>query len=133
MDLNGHEAGNGGNSQGKSKGHRVSSTRQIASSPKTTARFKREIDLALRVTHHNVCRVYDLERHRLPEGSGKPEVVFLTMELLEGETLADRLRRQGRMGCQGAVPLVRQMAEGLAAAHRNTWCTATSSRATTCW
>ena len=91
---------------------------EIASDPKTMARFKREIDLALRVTHHNVCRVYDLERHRPPEGSGKPEVVFLTMELLEGETLADRLRRQGRMCCEEALPLIRQMAEGLAAAHR---------------
>ncbi|HXJ93046.1 MAG TPA: tetratricopeptide repeat protein [Terriglobia bacterium] len=91
---------------------------EIASNPKTMARFKREIDLALRVTHHNVCRVYHLERHRPSEGSGKPEVVFLTMELLEGETLADRLRRRGRMTCEEALPLIRQMADGVAAAHK---------------
>jgi eukaryotic-like serine/threonine-protein kinase len=91
---------------------------EIASSPKTMARFDKEIDVALRVTHLNVCRVYDRERHRPPEGSGKPEVVFLTMELLEGETLSDRLRRTGRMSCEEALPLIRQMAEGLAAAHR---------------
>ncbi|HXJ91363.1 MAG TPA: protein kinase [Terriglobia bacterium] len=90
----------------------------IASNPKTLARFNKEIDLALRVTHHNVCRVYDLERHRPSEDSGKPEGVFLTMELLEGETLADRLRRQGRMSCDEALPLIRQMADGLAAAHK---------------
>jgi serine/threonine protein kinase len=91
---------------------------EIASDPKTMVRFNREIELALCVTHHNVCRVHDLERHRPPEGSGQPDVVFLTMELLEGETLADRLRRQGRMSCEEALPLIRQMADGLAAAHK---------------
>jgi serine/threonine protein kinase/Flp pilus assembly protein TadD len=91
---------------------------EIASDPKTLARFNKEIDLALQVTHHNVCRVYHLERHRPPVASGKPEVVFLTMELLDGETLADRLRRQGRISCEEALPIIRQMAEGLAAAHK---------------
>jgi len=91
---------------------------EIASNPKTMARFNKEIDLALLVTHRNVCRVYHLERHRPPKESGEPEVVFLTMELLEGETLADRLRRQGRMSYAQALPLIRQMAEGLAAAHK---------------
>ncbi len=91
---------------------------EIASDPKTLARFKQEIELALRVAHPNVCRVHDLERHRPPEGVGKPEVVFLTMELLEGETLARRLRRQGKMTCEEALPLVRQLADGLAAAHK---------------
>jgi serine/threonine-protein kinase len=91
---------------------------EIAADPKTLARFKQEIEMALRVAHRNVCRVHDLERHQPPAGSGKPEVVFLTMELLDGETLADRLRRQGRMTCAEALPLIRQMADGLAAAHK---------------
>lgn len=90
---------------------------EIASNAKTLARFNQEIELALRVTHRNVCRVYDLERHR-PIESGKPEVLFLTMELLEGETLADRLRRQGRIEPDEALPLIRQMARGLAEAHK---------------
>jgi hypothetical protein len=42
---------------------------------------------------------------------------FLTMELLEGESLAQRLARHGRLGATEALPLVRQMCEGLAAAH----------------
>jgi len=91
---------------------------EIASDPKTLARFNQEIELSLRVTHRNVCRVYHMERHRPAESSGKPEVVFLTMELLEGETLANRLQRQGKMSSQEARPLIRQMAEGLAAAHK---------------
>src|SRR5215472_11203393 len=70
---------------------------EIASGSKAVAGFNREINLALRVTHRNVCRVYDLEYHRSPQETSKPKIVFLTMELLEGETLADRLRRQGKV------------------------------------
>jgi serine/threonine-protein kinase len=91
---------------------------EIASDPKTLARFKREIEMALRVAHPNVCRVHDVERRHPPEGSGKPEIVFLTMELLDGETLASRLHSQGRMKSEDALPLIRQMADGLAAAHK---------------
>ena len=42
-----------------------------------------------------------------------PEVVFLAMELLHGETLADRLRREGRLSTADALALARQMAAGL--------------------
>jgi serine/threonine protein kinase len=77
------------------------------------SRFKREIQYAKRVTHPNVCRIYDLGSHR--EGTG--EIVFLTMELLHGETLSSRLRSTGRMALPEALPLVIQMAEALSAAH----------------
>lgn len=77
-------------------------------------RFKREIFLARRVTHPNVCRIYDVGFHRRSDGS---RVVFLTMELLHGETLAQRLRRQGRMSTLEALPLAEQMADALGAAH----------------
>jgi tetratricopeptide (TPR) repeat protein/tRNA A-37 threonylcarbamoyl transferase component Bud32 len=76
-------------------------------------RFKREIHLAKQVTHPNVCRIHDLGSHR----EGNTEIVFLTMELLKGQTLAERLRAPGRMAPEDALPLVVQMAEGLAAAH----------------
>ena len=46
------------------------------------------------------------------------EVVLLAMELLHGETLADKLRRDGRFATTEMLPLVRQMADGLTAAHR---------------
>lgn len=92
---------------------------EIAANPETIRRFKHEIQLALKVTHSNVCRIFDLEYHRVPSrGNGADtEVAFLTMELLEGETLSDRLRRQSPMSTAEAMPLVRQMAEALAAAH----------------
>ncbi|MFN7975614.1 MAG: serine/threonine-protein kinase [Acidobacteriota bacterium] len=80
------------------------------------ARFRREIKLARRVTHRNVCRIYDVFRH---EGAGRAPVTFLTMELLRGETLAARLRRVGRLATSDALPIVRQLADGLDAAHRS--------------
>ncbi len=91
---------------------------EIASQPRSLARFKKEIQLARRVTHPNVCRMIDLGHHRPPPGDPSACVVtFLTMELLEGETLAARLRRERRMATVEALPLVQQMAEALAAAH----------------
>ncbi|HEX7180920.1 MAG TPA: serine/threonine-protein kinase, partial [Thermoanaerobaculia bacterium] len=87
----------------------------IAGDDRAFRRFKQEIQLARRVTHPNVCRTYDLVYHREPAGG--PSRVFLTMELLRGETLADRLARRGRMEPAEALPVVRQIAEALSAAH----------------
>lgn len=75
--------------------------------------FKREIQLALRVTHPNVCRVFDIGRH----DSGSRPVDFFTMELVEGETLADHLRRNGPLSPEQARPLILQIASGLGALH----------------
>ncbi len=91
----------------------------IADSERSIALFKREVHLARQVTHPNVCRIYDVFRHRPLGADGSVrEVVFLAMELLRGETLADRLLREGRFQTTDILPIVRQMAEGLAAAHR---------------
>jgi eukaryotic-like serine/threonine-protein kinase len=87
---------------------------EIAADERATERFRREIQLARRVTHPNVCRTFDVFRHEGPDGA----VAFLTMEMLPGETLAERLHRAGRMTEGEARPLFAQMAEGLAAAHR---------------
>ena len=87
---------------------------EILRQARAIERFKREVHLARKVTHPNVCRVFDLFRDR-PEG--KEEIVFVTMEFLKGETLADRLRRCGRMRTEESLPLIRQMASALGAAH----------------
>jgi eukaryotic-like serine/threonine-protein kinase len=78
------------------------------------ARFKREVYLARKVTHPNVCRIFDLYRHRL---EGSEEVVIVSMEFLLGETLAERIKRMGRLGMADALPLISQMASALGAAH----------------
>jgi serine/threonine protein kinase/tetratricopeptide (TPR) repeat protein len=83
--------------------------------PDALDRFKREINVARRVTHPSVCRLYDLGRHRLPDGGG--DLLFLTMQFLEGETLRERVKRQGPLTTGEALPLARQMAAGLDAAH----------------
>src|SRR5438105_2379481 len=61
----------------------------------TLARFKQEIQLARTVTHPNVCRIFDLHRHHESE-SGRV-ITFLTMELVEGETLSEYLGRRGAL------------------------------------
>jgi tetratricopeptide (TPR) repeat protein len=84
-----------------------------------TERFKREIQLARQVTHPNVCRIFDLVRHTPSAPSGpEADVLCLTMELLAGETLLERLRRRGIMSTGQALPIVEQVTSALAAAHR---------------
>lgn len=84
----------------------------IAANSDMIARFKQEIQLARRIAHPNVCRVFDLEVH-----PAEPPVYFLTMEFLPGETLSEHLKQHGRMSCGEALPLLRQMTAGLEAAH----------------
>jgi serine/threonine protein kinase len=83
---------------------------EIAEEVGSVDRFKREVHIARQVTHPNVCRIYDVFRHG--------GTTFLTMEFLQGETLADRLSRQRRFSTAEAMPIVSQVAAGLAAAHR---------------
>jgi serine/threonine-protein kinase len=74
----------------------------------TVERFRREVRLARRVTHRNVARIFDIG-----ESSG---VHYLTMELVEGESLAARLAR-GPLVPGDALALALQIAQGLASAH----------------
>ena len=93
----------------------------IGGDPAAVDRFKREIALARRVTHPNVCRIFDLGQHLLPDfadGIPMPPLTFLTMELLRGETLSQLLKRRGRLQPEEAFPLIEQMAAALDAAHR---------------
>jgi eukaryotic-like serine/threonine-protein kinase len=88
---------------------------EIAREPEVLHRFKREIQLARRVTHPSVCRTFDLFHHRAEDGT---ELVFVTMELLRGETLEEHIQHQGRMTPGAALPLAAQIADGLHAAHQ---------------
>ncbi|MCA9757206.1 MAG: tetratricopeptide repeat protein [Candidatus Eisenbacteria bacterium] len=78
----------------------------------TLRRFKQEVLLARSVTHPNVCRIYDLGRDEVRD------VSFLTMEYLSGETLSARIREEGPIAVTDALPIVRQLADALDAAHR---------------
>ena len=91
----------------------------VAADELALERFKREIQLARQVTHRNVCRIHDLGTHRSDAGGpyATGEIPFVSMELLRGETLSERLARQGPLGEEQALPLVRQMTAALEAAH----------------
>ena len=78
------------------------------------ARFRREIRLAWLVTHPNICRVYDIAACQIRGANS----VFFTMELLEGETLAQRLKR-GPVEPDEAVGIFQQLAAGLEALHNS--------------
>src|ERR1700687_2663426 len=92
---------------------------EIARDDWALARFRREIQLARKVTHPNVCRVFDLFHHRsaVDESGTATPILLLAMELLLGETLAERLRRGEPLGLEQALPIARQIAAGLAAGH----------------
>lgn len=86
----------------------------IASSADAIGRFKREVKESRRIADSCVCRVYDLFSHEQPSGES---VWFLTMELLEGQTLADSLANHGPMPIGQALPLIGDMVAALSAAH----------------
>ena len=90
----------------------------IASDEAMIARFQQEIQLARRIAHPNVCKVFDLEWHQT-EGTAGSTILFLTMEFLHGETLSSRIQREGRMSAAEALPLLEQMAAALDAAHHS--------------
>src|SRR5215510_1348501 len=83
----------------------------IAADDRSIALFKREVHLARQVTHPNVCRIYDIFRHQTAParaGGAAGEIVLLGMELLHGETLAEKLQRERRMATADVLPLVGQ-------------------------
>jgi serine/threonine protein kinase len=78
------------------------------------ARFRRELQLSRQIAHPNVCRVSEF--YQLRDAAGRL-LVFFTMELLQGETLGRRISSLGRMAPEQVLPIIRQIAAGLAAAH----------------
>ena len=83
--------------------------------PEMLRRFEKEVHLARKITHHNVCRIHEMQD--VPATGDRPPVSFFTMEFLEGETLSERLKR-GTLNIPDELPLLVQFADGLAAAHR---------------
>jgi hypothetical protein len=81
----------------------------VASNPSALDRFRNEVRTARRVSHPNVCRVYDLG-----EVDGH---IFLSMEYVDGEDLGSLLRRIGRLPSDKALEIARKLCAGLAAAH----------------
>ena len=82
----------------------------LARDPEIASRFFNEARAANAVRHPGIVEVFDLGA--LPSGA-----TYIIMEFLEGESLASRIRRVGRLGAGEAIDIARQTAEVLAAAH----------------
>ena len=82
---------------------------QMASSPRVRQRFEREAKTISQLSHPHICALYDVGR----EG----EIEYLVMELLEGETLADRLTK-GPLPLEQTLRYGVEIAEALDKAHR---------------
>src|SRR5262245_28678969 len=81
---------------------------EFASSPDRVARFQREAELLASLNHPNIAAIYDLQ-----EAAG---VRFLILELVEGDTLAERLAR-GPLPVDEAIRIAKNICEALEAAH----------------
>src|SRR5262249_53780047 len=78
-------------------------------------RLRREVDLARRVSHPNVCRIFDIGRD--PADADADGTLFISMELLAGETLEARIARDGGLREPEALAIASQICAGLDAAH----------------
>src|SRR5947207_7628923 len=78
-------------------------------------RLSPEIKGALAVSHSNICRVNEIHTTHTQQG----DVDFLTMELLEGETLSAYLRTHAKLAEPEAFEIARQICDGLTEAHRS--------------
>ncbi len=81
----------------------------LAENPSIRERFRRELSIARSLLHPGVVRVFDLHEHR-----GRP---FITMELLRGRTLHDRLLGGGVLPREEARRIAREVCAALRAAH----------------
>lgn len=83
---------------------------EIASDAEAMERFKNELRLARRITHRNVCRIYEF--HRLET------MAYISMECVEGESLRTLLRRGGTLETVRCIDIANQVCEALTEAHR---------------
>lgn len=80
-------------------------------------RIRKEVQLARRVTHPNVCRILEFGLHQQLYRGQKETIPFFTMEFLDGETLATHLGRQGALSLPLFLQIASQILEGMSAIH----------------
>jgi len=83
---------------------------EISADEKVIERFRNELKLARKITHKNVCRMYDLN-----EENGTH---YITMEFVPGEDLKNLIKRMGKFPVEKSISLAKQICEGLMEAHR---------------
>ena len=80
----------------------------VAADPDRLARFQREAEVLAALNHPHIAQIYGLEK--------SANVTALVMELVEGEDLSQWIAR-GRISLEEALPVAKQVAEALEAAH----------------
>jgi len=83
---------------------------EIASDKKTVERFSNELKLARKIVHKNIARMFDLNEEKGTH--------YITMEYVRGEDLKRLIRKIGQLSAGQAIPIAKQVCEGLAEAHR---------------
>ncbi len=84
---------------------------EIASDLKTIERFRNELKTARKISHKNVCRMFDLNK----DG----ENYFITMEFVPGGDLKRFIRRSKHLSVDTSIAIAKQICEGLDEAHRH--------------
>lgn len=82
---------------------------EIAARPEVVERFKAELRLARKITHKNVCRIYELLRF--------DDTVAIAMEYVEGESLRSFLARYGSAPLRRGLAWAGEICAGLGEAH----------------
>lgn len=81
----------------------------IATDSRVMERFKNELRLARKITHKNVCRIYEFSR--------ADETAYISMEFVDGESLREVLTRFGTLSLRKAIQITQQICAGLREAH----------------
>lgn len=87
----------------------------FASSPSILERFRQEVQLARRVSGPQICRIHEL--YLLPATNSQEATAFLTMEYLDGITLAEKIQRDGPFPWNEARATALEICEGLHLIH----------------
>src|SRR4051794_39760972 len=87
----------------------------LARDPSSQVRFRREAQAAASLNHPAIVAVYDTGEDRTPQGA----TPYIVMEYVEGETLRDVLRREGRLSPERAMSLTADICAALDFSHRN--------------
>jgi serine/threonine protein kinase len=83
---------------------------EVAKDKATVERFRNELKFTRKITHKNVCRMYDFNKEK--------EDYYITMEYIHGEDLESSLRRVEQLSAGKAIFIAKQVCEGLVEAHR---------------
>ncbi|MDP3772841.1 MAG: protein kinase [Gemmatimonadales bacterium] len=85
-------------------------TQAMVHDPDAVSRFNREAANASRISHANVCQIYDF-------GETSDGLIYLAMEFIEGCALTDLVDREGALPPARAAAILKQAADALQAAH----------------